>query len=61
MKDPVEVQLPAPNRFLIILCMEQSGDQIPSTLLGDLFPDLRYGPAIDSVMSGSCMIDIVHS
>ena len=47
MKNPVEVQLPAPNCFLIILCMEQSGDQIPPTLLDDFFLNLRYGPAIE--------------
>ena len=52
MKNPVEVRLPAPNRFLIILCMEQSGDQIPSTLLDDFFLDLHYGPAIECVMGG---------
>ena len=57
MKNPVEVQLPAPNCFLIILCMEQSGDQIPSTLLDDFSLNLRYGPAINSVISGSYIID----
>ena len=58
MKNPVEVQLPGSNCFLIIPCMEKSGNQIPTTLLGDFFLDLIYGPAIEGVVSESCIICI---
>ena len=63
MKNPVEVQLPAPNRFLIILCMDESGEQIPSALLDDFFLNLRYGAAVKGMVSGSwmmCIPDLTH-
>ena len=58
MENPVEVQLPGPNRVLVILRTDESGEQIPSTLLGDFFLDLFYSPAIESVVSESCIISI---
>ena len=50
MKNPIEVQLPRPNRFLIILCMHKSGYQILFTLLSDLLLDLLHCPAITSAV-----------
>ena len=58
MKNSVEVQLPGRDRFLVILCMNKSGKQIPSTLLDDVFLDLYQSPAIDGVVSESCTICI---
>ena len=55
MENPVEVQLPGRNHFLITLCVDKSGKFIPPTLLDDVFLDLRYGSAIESVVSRSCI------
>ena len=63
MKNPIEVQLPGRDRFLVILCMDKSRKRIPSALLDDIFLDLCNGPAIDSVVSKLCMIyvpDLIH-
>ena len=46
MKDPVEVQLPGGNFFLVVLCVEVSRNHAPFTLVGDLPLDLRNSPEI---------------
>ena len=47
MKEPVEAQLPGGNSFLVILRMDKPGEWVPSTLLGDVSPNLCYGPVIE--------------
>ena len=51
MKDPVEIQLPGGNRILVIFCMDESGEQIPLTLLNDSSLDFFHSPAVESVVS----------
>jgi len=51
MKHPVEVQLPSSNRFLVIFCVEKSGDYIPPALFDDLPLNLGHGPAIEIMVS----------
>jgi len=46
MKDPVEVQPPGRNLFLVVLCVEVSGNRISFALLGDPRLDLRNSPEI---------------
>jgi len=45
-KDPVDVGPPSGYHILVVLRVEDSGDRTPSTLLGDFFLDLLYGPDI---------------
>ena len=59
MKDPIEVQLPTRDRFLVTLRMKNSRDYVPSTLFDNLLLDLRYGPVIEGVVSESCTTCIV--
>jgi hypothetical protein len=61
MEDPIEVQPPGSGRFFIILCMNESGESIPSGLLDDHLLDLRHGPAIGSVVSELCIKRITGS
>ena len=58
MKDPIEIQLPGGNRILVIFCMDESGEQIPLTLLDDSSLDFFHSPAIESAVSESCIICI---
>jgi len=55
MKDPVELYPPSGNHVFVVPCVDDSGEQIPFTLLDNVSLDLRYGPAIESVVSKSCM------
>ena len=48
MKESVEVHPPSPDRFFVILCVDKSREWIPSTLLGNFFPDLCHGSAIET-------------
>ena len=50
MEDPVEVQLPSGNRFLVVLRMQKSRDCVPSAPFDDLPLDPRHGSAIKSVI-----------
>ena len=61
MEDPIEVQPPGSDRLFIVLCMNKSGETIPSGLLHDPLLDLRHCPAIGSVVSGSCTTCIAGS
>ena len=45
-EDPVEVQLPGPNRVLVALRVEDSGEPVPSTLLSDLLLNLIHGSTV---------------
>ena len=47
-KDPMEVLPPSGNRTLVILHVEESGDRMSFTLLGDLLLDLGHSPAIET-------------
>ena len=47
MKDPIKVGPPTSHRLLVVLCVDKSGNHTPSTLLGDVPLDLRYGSAIE--------------
>jgi hypothetical protein len=58
MEDPVEVQPPGGECFFIVLRVGESGESVPFPLLDDPFPDLRYSPAIESMVSESCMMCI---
>ena len=63
MKNPIEVQLPGRDRFLVILRMDKPRKWIPSALLDDVFLDLCNGPAINSVVDKLCVIrvpDLIH-
>ena len=63
-EDPVEVHPPGGECFFIILRVGDSGEQVPCTLFSDPLLDLRYSPAIESVMSESytmCIADRTHA
>ena len=63
MKDPVEVQPPGRDRFLIILGVESSRDHIPFTPLDDVPLDLGHGPAIEKLVGeppGACITGPTH-
>ena len=47
LKDPVELQPPAGDRFFIVLRTEVSGDRIPFTLLDNLPLNLCHRPTVD--------------
>ena len=49
MKNPVEIQFPAGDRFPIVRRMDKSGDRVPPALFDDLPLDLRHSPVIKSV------------
>ena len=51
MKDPVEVQPPGGDLFLVVLCVEVSGNRISFALLGDPHLDLRNSPEIGLKLS----------
>lgn len=58
-KDPVELQLPAGNRFFIVPGMPKSRDSISPSLLHDPVLYLRDGPTIGTTVdkrSGNCGI-----
>jgi len=54
MKDPVELYPPSDNHLLVVLRVKKFGEETPFTLLNDVSLDLRYGPAIESVVSELC-------
>jgi hypothetical protein len=49
MKDPIELQLPTGDFFLVVLRMEKSRDRVPSAPFDDLPLDLPYGSVVGSV------------
>ena len=52
-ENPVEVQPPSADRFLIVFCVQQSRDWIPPALFNDLLLDLRHGSMTKTVVSKS--------
>ena len=60
MKDPVEVQLPASDRFFIVH-VDKSRDRIPFTPLDNFPLDLGHSPVIESVVSKSLGVCIAGS
>ena len=50
MKDPIEVQPPGGNRFLIVFRVEKSRDRVPFTPLDDVPLDLGHGPVIERLV-----------
>ena len=50
-KNPVEVQFPVGDRFLIARRMDKSRDRVPLALLDDLPLDLCHSPAVKSVVN----------
>ena len=63
-KDPVEIQIPSGNRFLVIFCMDKSREYIPFTLLGDPILDLLHSSAVRSIVrdprSKLCIVGPTH-
>lgn len=50
MKDPVEIRLPACNRFLVCPGVEEPRDSVSPALFGDLFLHFCDGPAIENIV-----------
>ena len=61
MKDPVEVQLPGGDGFLVVLRVCKSRQYIPSTLLDDFFLDSCHGSTIKGAVSGGIQYSIYHN
>ena len=51
MRDPVELEPPNGDCFLVILRMEKSSDCIPSAPFEDFLLDLRYSSATKNIVS----------
>jgi hypothetical protein len=49
MKNPIELQLPTGDCFLVVPRMEKSTDRVPFALFDDLPLDLPYGSVAGSV------------
>ena len=50
-KDPVEVQLPGPNRVLVTFRVQDSGEPVPFTLLGDLLLNIIHSSVPQIIVS----------
>ena len=50
-EDPVEVQLPGPNRILVALRVEDSGEPIPFTLLSNLLLNFIHSSVPQIIVS----------
>ena len=50
MKDPIEVQPPGRDRFLIVLGVESSRDHVPFSPLDDVPLNPGHGPAIEKLV-----------
>ena len=64
MESPVEVRPPTGDRLFIILRVEESGEHVSLTPLGDLRLYLCHGPAIESSVSeppGVCIVDATNA
>ena len=49
----IEIRLPGRERFIVVLCMEGSGEHTPFTFLDDMPLDLTRGAAIVTLMNKS--------